>query len=147
MIFMTMEPPTIPTYGSKMEKIECVASVIRKDSMNFLDMTGTRSSEQTPCTAGRLLQVFAAFLGKYSVAANMHTLYCLLYIFHFSSRVGRYVEPNHIRSSISNCTIIKFRFNNRNSTSFSVLLLIYHKCLIGKDLAVSILLHKITDST
>lgn len=39
MIFMTMEPPTIPTYGSKMEKIECVASVIRKDSMNFLDMT------------------------------------------------------------------------------------------------------------
>ncbi len=36
---MTMKPPTIPTYGSKTEKIECVASVIRKDSMNFLDTT------------------------------------------------------------------------------------------------------------
>lgn len=39
MMFMTMEPPAIPAYGSKMEKIECVASVIRKDSSNFLDAT------------------------------------------------------------------------------------------------------------
>lgn len=39
MMFMTMEPPTVPTYGSKMERIECVASVIRKESMNFLDST------------------------------------------------------------------------------------------------------------
>ena len=36
-MFMTMEPPTIPVYGSKIEKIEYVASVIRKDSANLLD--------------------------------------------------------------------------------------------------------------
>lgn len=37
MIFMTVEPPALPAYIPKMEKIECVASVIRKDSNNFFD--------------------------------------------------------------------------------------------------------------
>lgn len=37
MMLMTVEPPTLPAYVPSLEKIECVASVIRKDSTSYFD--------------------------------------------------------------------------------------------------------------
>lgn len=57
MMFMTIEPPALPTYIPKMEKIECVASVIRKDFTSFFDTslssfdTMVKLSMTSPLTA------------------------------------------------------------------------------------------------